>query len=224
MTYVMSDVHGYYDKYLSFVESARFHDEDTLYVIGDTINRGFDAIKMLRDVMKRKNVITLKGNHERTMAAIFEKIYNNPSNAVDIIKEEMHRRDIGQEKTLKDFAKLSTAQMSEIIAFIEQMPLYLKRKVGGKDYILVHAGLQDFKDIPIEYYDKRPLLSGQHDFTIKHYPNTTIIVGHKPTRFIKGATPDRIFHSVDTIGIDCGLGFGGQLGVLCLETGEELYF
>lgn len=50
-------------------------------------------------------------------------------------------------------------------------------------------------------------------------------MGHLPTRFINGAELDRIFKSKGSIAIDCGLGFGWQLGVLCLETvEEELYF
>lgn len=46
-------------------------------------------------------------------------------------------------------------------------------------------------------------------------------IGQLPTRFINGAIPDRIFHTKDTIAIDCGCGFGGVLG---LDDMEEMYF
>lgn len=79
-------------------------------------------------------------------------------------------------------------------------------------------------DMDIKYYSKEELLFGPHDYTIKHWEDTIIIVGHQPTRFIFGAEPDKIFKLKDSIALDCGCGFGGQLGVLCLETGEEMYF
>lgn len=224
MTYVMADIHGYYSKFLDFIDYVNFSENDTLYIIGDVINRGPDGIKILQDIMIRKNVIALMGNHERMILPIFEEIYYNPFDAKDIIKEEMVISQIGQQDTLNDFATLSQNEKTEIISFINKMPFYLEIAVEGQDYILVHGGLPDFEELPLEYYDEDQLLVGPHDFEINHYDNTIIIVGHLSTRFITGAIPDEIFHKNDTIAIDCGLGFGGQLGVICLETGEELYF
>ena len=37
MTYVMSDIHGEYDKYRKMLEQIDFCDEDTLYVLGDVV-------------------------------------------------------------------------------------------------------------------------------------------------------------------------------------------
>lgn len=224
MTYVMADIHGFSDKYYDFLDSVNFCDDDTLYIVGDIIDRGSDGIPLLQDVMKRKNVISLMGNHERMILPILEEIYYNPSDAEDIIKEEMYISQIGQESTLQDFAELSQNEKTEILSFIKEMPIYLEISVDEQDYILVHAGLPDFDELPLEYYNEDDLLFGPHDYEINHYDNTIIIVGHLPTRFITGAIADEIFHTNDTIAIDCGLGFGGQLGVLCLETGEEMYF
>lgn len=39
-------------------------DNDTLYIIGDVIDRGSSGIAILRDIMKRTNVELLLGNHE----------------------------------------------------------------------------------------------------------------------------------------------------------------
>ena len=40
MTYVMSDIHGEYEKYLKMLDLIGFRDEDELYVLGDVIDRG----------------------------------------------------------------------------------------------------------------------------------------------------------------------------------------
>ena len=132
---------------------------------------------------------------------------------------------IGQEKTLRDFAELSKSVQGSIIEFLNSLPLHEEILVNGQNFLLVHGGLPDFSDMPIEYYDEAELLFGPHNFDEQHYQNTTVVVGHLPTRFIHGAEPDKIFHKGDSIAIDCGCGMqGGCLGVLCLETGEEFYF
>ena len=47
MIYAMSDLHGCYEKYIQMVEMIRFKSEDTLYVLGDVVDRGEDGVKIL---------------------------------------------------------------------------------------------------------------------------------------------------------------------------------
>ena len=55
MKYVMSDIHGRYDKYADMLELIHFSEEDELYILGDVIDRGPDGIKILMDIMERSN-------------------------------------------------------------------------------------------------------------------------------------------------------------------------
>ena len=64
MIYVMSDIHGEYRKYMQMLEQIAFTKEDTLYVLGDVVDRGEYGLKILRDMMLRSNVIPILGNHE----------------------------------------------------------------------------------------------------------------------------------------------------------------
>lgn len=64
MIYVMSDLHGCYDKYLRMLEQIHLGDNDTLYILGDVIDRGKDGVKILLDMMNKKNVHPIIGNHE----------------------------------------------------------------------------------------------------------------------------------------------------------------
>ena len=226
MTYILSDAHGHYDCYLEFLRWSRFSERDTLYIVGDVLNRGSQSIPLIQDIMNRENVILLKGNHELMMLPIFDDlIYQTRETQEEIIQEELAIASIGQEETLRDFCKLSAREQNQIISYIGQLPLYEEVAVNGTNYILVHGGLPDFSCMPVEYYDENDLMFGPHDFSIDHYGDgSKIIVGHLPTRFIDGAIPDRIFHIKDTIAIDCGCGFGGRLGVLRLDDMEEMYF
>ena len=64
MIYTVSDIHGCYNKYRKLLKKINFGPDDTLYVLGDVIDRGPDGFKILLDMARRSNVINLMGNHE----------------------------------------------------------------------------------------------------------------------------------------------------------------
>ena len=64
-TYVMGDVHGEYDKFMSLLEQIGLQDEDTLYLMGDVLDRGPHPIKLLLKLMEMPNAFCLLGNHEQ---------------------------------------------------------------------------------------------------------------------------------------------------------------
>ncbi len=63
-TYVISDIHGEYDMFLRLLEKIKFSERDTLYVLGDVLDRGPHPIKVLLEMMKYPNILPVVGNHE----------------------------------------------------------------------------------------------------------------------------------------------------------------
>lgn len=63
-TYVVADIHGQYELFVDLLEQINIQNFDELYVIGDTIDRGKNPIKVLQKLMEMPNVICLAGNHE----------------------------------------------------------------------------------------------------------------------------------------------------------------
>ena len=45
MIYVLGDIHGCYDKYEEMLKRIRFSDDDTLFVLGDVVDRGPEPVK-----------------------------------------------------------------------------------------------------------------------------------------------------------------------------------
>ena len=39
-TYVISDIHGEYEKFMELLEEIELEENDTLYVLGDVLDRG----------------------------------------------------------------------------------------------------------------------------------------------------------------------------------------
>ena len=64
MNYVVSDIHGDYGSYRKLLDVISFNYNDTLYIIGDICDRGLYSAELYLDIMARKNVISIKGNHE----------------------------------------------------------------------------------------------------------------------------------------------------------------
>lgn len=64
MIYVMSDIHGNAIRFNSIMEQIDLQPEDTLYILGDVIDRYPDGIRILRLLMSMPNVQMLLGNHE----------------------------------------------------------------------------------------------------------------------------------------------------------------
>ena len=60
----MSDIHGQKQRFDSVMKQINLQSEDTLYVLGDVIDRSPDGIRILRQVMAMPNVKMFLGNHE----------------------------------------------------------------------------------------------------------------------------------------------------------------
>jgi len=234
MVYCMSDIHGYYEGYMEMLEKINLTDEDTLFVLGDVIDRGKGGIKILQDMMIRFNVIPILGNHEymaiNCMKFLNQEITEDSIKNLDegIVRGLMEWQNVGGQVTIDEFHKLNAEEKQDIIDYIEEFSLFEEVTVKGKDYVMVHGGLVNFEpDRPLDDYHYYELLFKVPDYSRVYYENKYLVTGHLPTRCIQGNNhQDKIFKGNNHIAIDCGSackGEGGRLGCICLDTGEEFY-
>lgn len=233
MTYVFSDPHGHYDKYKAMLEAISFRPSDTLYVLGDVIDRGPDGIKILWDMMSRPNVIPILGNHEFTAALCLpwllwdvtdQRLDDLGTDQVAALQEWVLN---GGGPTLQALKELALEDREEILDYLREMELYAEVEAGGRSFVLVHAGLDHFDpDRPLEDYAPNDFLFSRPDPDRTYFPDRLLVFGHTPTRLLRqlGWDPeDAILRRGNQIAIDCGCGFDGRLGCLCLETLDEFY-
>ena len=62
--YVVSDVHGEDDRWKAMLEKIHFSAQDTLYILGDVVDRGPHGVEILQEIMRTPNMKMLLGNHE----------------------------------------------------------------------------------------------------------------------------------------------------------------
>lgn len=234
MIYVCSDIHGRYDLYLALLAQLSLKPSDTLYTLGDVIDRGPDGIKILQDMMKRPNVVPILGNHEFTAALclpwLLDEVTEQSLAELDVTRWAAIQEWLinGGGPTLRGLRALTQDQRREILDYIREMELYAEVEVGGKNYVLVHAGLEHFdSNKPLEDYGLSDFLFCRPRLDQNYYPNGFLVYGHTPTRLLRqqlGEVPsDGILFRGNQIAVDCGCGFGGPLGCLYLDTLAEIY-
>lgn len=230
MLYAMSDLHGEYEKYLAMLEKIKFSQEDTLYLLGDLVDRGPEPVKILQDIMQRPNVYPLMGNHEVMAVYILKQLLlevtEETISQVDayLMENIMMWQRNGGGVTLEQFQILPPWERRQLLELMEGFGWYETVDVGERGFLLVHAGLGNYRPgKKLEEYSLEELTIARPDYQTQYFPDDSIYVlsGHTPTKLLSGKW--EIYHSHNNIVLDCGAAIGGRLACLCLDTMEEFY-
>lgn len=233
MNYVISDIHGCYEQYMKLLDKIHFSERDTLYLLGDLVDRGPEPMEVVKDVMRRKNVVTIMGNHDYRALRILERfdIGETPNphgtiiNSEDLLTCKYWIKD-GGKSTVQGFLNMSLHERSEFLDYFRKMPSYQKVTATDKTYILVHGGIRDFEESkPLEQYKLQDFIYERTDYERRYYsdPSIYLVTGHTPTQLIRKDMEPLIYKGAGHIAVDCGCVFGGNLAAYCLETGECTY-
>ena len=141
MIYAVSDLHGCYEKYIKMLEKIQFRETDTLYVLGDVVDRGDGGIKILLDMIQRKNVIPLRGNHDYLAYCLLKNL------SQPLQKQDTHEIQNlyqswfydGGYPTYTAFVKLPPEKQKMLLAYLNVFLLYDEVKVKDKRFFLSHT-------------------------------------------------------------------------------------
>lgn len=222
MTYVISDIHGNYQKFCEMIEKIHLRDEDLLYVLGDTVDVGDEPIALIEDLSMRPNVYTIAGEHDylaaRMLAGFDKMLKSGATPDPEYIAEMTAWVKDGGQTTLESFRTLDNEEREGVLEYLEEMTLYEDLLVKGKRYVLTHAGIADYDaDAELDEYLPEDFFSEPLDASYALIDGATVVVGHVPTR------SGKIERGEGSIFLDCGACEGGKLGCLCLDTGKEYY-
>ena len=215
MVYCMSDIHGETDRFHKMLQLIQFSEEDTLYIIGDVIDRYPGGVDILKEIMATPNMILLMGNHEKMCLDVLG------SRTVFRGKEIWFRN--GGEITHDELCYFcEPEEKQQIIQFLSQLPYYLDIEVAGKKYHLVHG-----KPGPPTWQEDL-LWNRPHPEAEPFFEDRTAIVGHTPTCHMAwdGHSPFGIWYGDGIIDIDCGCGHQTEykrLACLRLDDMQEFY-
>lgn len=224
-TYVMSDLHGEAGLFHKMLDQIHFSGADTLYIIGDVIDRGPDGIALLQEIIATPNMTLLLGNHEYMMMQYFSP---------EATETEIRRWNRnGNTPTLDAWLKLDSQTGQKILDDISKLPTHHKITVGSRNFYLVHGFPGE--NVHDEVWT-RPAADAANPIA-----DTFLIIGHTPVlhmqcareeretriaEMIRNGEHPRILRTPGFIDIDCGCSYDDPiktLGCLRLEDLEEFY-
>ena len=131
--YVTSDAHGHVRALDEALSKISLTSDDTLYVLGDMIDRGPDPVGVIKLVRSLPNARVLKGNHEQIMLDAI--IGQDPLDA--------ETWDInGGWTTREQLNDMEFDAYEELVRWMAALPLYAVAETEERPYLLVHAGIE----------------------------------------------------------------------------------
>lgn len=234
MIYALSDIHGNERRFNSVLEQINLRESDSLYVLGDVVDRHPGGIRLLKRIMSMPNAHMLLGNHEHMMLRALGHPYNTKEilSDRDALFAQMLWHQNGGYITHQCWNRLSKDIQTEIVDYLRGLPLNIDIEVNGQLYKLVHGA-------PVEEYTEWSGYEDAVQFAVWERPDYehrasgdyTLLFGHTPTEHYQSCIPMEPWYGHNCIGVDCGCGypetgFGSHMGRLAcvrLDDGKVYY-
>ncbi len=230
MIYAISDLHGDYEKYAAMLKKIQFSEADTLYVLGDVIDMGADGLRILMDMSARPNVFPIIGEHEFRALPLLRHLKGSLSEKTaanfdaDTMRAFAEWGKQGGQETVRAFRAMPKDDRAWILEYLEEFVPYEEVTAGGREFVLVHAGLENFSaERPLDDYRLEEMLYTAPDYGRVYFKDRVLVTGHRPTAEIHPDYKGRIFSLNNHLAIDCGAAYGLPLGCVRLDDLAEFY-
>ena len=234
MIYVTSDLHGLeLSKLEALLQKVNFLDNDWLYILGDVIDRQNDGgVEILCWLLTQPNVELILGNHEAMLLScdfIFEKITdtslaNLTKEQLDCLTNYIYNGGNVTLKALKELKNSSPETVEYIVEYLREAPLYETVTAGGKDFLLVHSGIDNFnKTKKLSEYEPHDFLWAWPELCDRYFDDCLTVFGHTPTMSYDKNMKGKILKTDTWIDVDVGVPYGNNPCLLRLDDLEEFY-
>lgn len=258
-TYVMADIHGCYTDFMNMLNKIDFKEDDKLIIAGDILDRGpenYEMLKWLED--KPDNVEIIMGNHDEMFIEDVCSLKAQAQRECDLkanykyISRYDHSFD--KYKTVYGLIydqNVTLGELKKWAVIMADFELIKELNIGGRDYIIVHAGYIDEDCLRRRGIDRKNgedklqyMLTAKEQFYVWAKEEALIAGGKKDTTIIAGHTPtisNSAFYTGGTVfkyvnedinsviyDIDCGCVFRkkykeGNLACIRLED-EKIFY
>lgn len=235
MIYVTSDIHGCVERYRSLMSKIDLKTDDTLYILGDVVDRYPGGIELLLEIMEAENIKMLLGNHEYMMLCVLRP--DPEESDWDKVDNICLWHNNGGQVTHDAFNAQPRETRERILNYLRSLPLNIDVTVNDKRYKLVHGdSVTKYPNFKSKNKSGNPYLN-KAEYAVWHRWNIgdskprgyTMIFGHTPTIYYRPDIPMKIYKNGSVIGIDCGCGYRmkdktcPRLACLRLDDMAEFY-
>lgn len=234
----MGDIHGAYRALLQCLQRSSFdYDNDMLIQLGDVVD-GFDEVyECVEELMKLKNLIAIKGNHDEWFINFCQTGYHEQhwmqggkGTVISYLKHAGKKPNLITSKLFGFNANIYPQDVPDSHKqFFANQVLY---HVDDQNNCFVHGGFnryQSFYNQPDQtYFWDRSLFIDALEFEQMHkkLPDITfeittsfrrIFIGHTNTLVLK---TDKPVNAAMVTNVDTGAGLGGKLTIMDVATEE----
>ena len=232
--YVTSDLHGLPLADLrKLLQKAGFSDSDWLFILGDVIDReGDGGVEILKWLLFQPNVQLLLGNHEAMLLScsfVFDEVTEKSVDALSSENMELLKNYMsnGGDVTLASLHKLNKEDrdtLLDILDYLREAPLYDTVTAGGRDFVLVHGGLENFSPTKkLSDYTADELIWCWPEITDEYYDDVITVFGHTPTMSYREDASGKILRTRTWIDVDVGIPYGNPPALFRLDDLQEFY-
>lgn len=203
-TFVMGDIHGAFKALKECLEKSNFdYDSDKLICLGDIGDRSPDVIECIDEILKIKNLVYIRGNHDQWLINWFSGENADPMWLCQ-----------GGKVTMDAYVR-NESKISEHWKFLKRSRLYF---IDDENRIFVHGGFDPNVSIEKNEADyllwDRTFIKKKNLCNIKEYKE--IFVGHNNIWYISEVP---IRHT-NIWFMDTGAGGNGRLSIMDIDTKE----
>ena len=165
------------------LNNINFSDEDTLYILGDVVDRGNGGMKILAHIAEHDNIVLLKGNHDviaLSLLSHLDKLYDENCSVEVINVFKMWLSD-GGEPTLKEYLLLDVDNRKTILKTLANALISKEVCVNGKKFILAHtvSGVDNICDF--DEWKLEDFIEGEPDYDEIYFDDMFVVTGHVET-------------------------------------------
>ena len=223
MEYCISDIHGYYDLFCRLLDKIKFGGGDTLYVLGDMVDKGPDGVRLAKLLFSMPNAHCIAGNHEYDFLKYYQALMKQTED-YDFVLQKL--RNYFTDGKLLDW---------ETVDRFDSLPFYAETE----RFICVHAGvpIKDGKLLPVSHATCNQLVYDRSfkDKDVLPQNGKCVLYGHTPVRCLTGRDEILLYprkaeaqgspNIADycKIHLDTGVPISGILGCLAIDNCQAFY-
>lgn len=240
MKYVVGDIHGNYLALMDILNQINFdYDKDTLITIGDYFDGWSQSFEVIEELMKIKNLISIKGNHDEWFLEFIKDTFiKDGTKNYDFYKHRSYESWVyhGGKATILSYSQHLDKLDEHYDWCLKNLKNYY---IDDDNNLFIHAGYSDvIPEKDENLYDSDFLWDRSYVNNKLVYPYyndqykgdrnfNKVFIGHTPTINFKdkinGGYMEKIMNKANIHLIDCGAGFNGYLACMNIDTGEEFY-
>lgn len=250
---VCGDIHGNYKALIQVLQRSNFdYKNDTLIQLGDVVDGHCDSFKVVEELLRIKNLISIKGNHDDWFNHWIETGINpcnwgqgQKATGISYLNYSRPNKpwmDVNDEFSgFQPSIRRGDIPDKHIEFFADQLPYYR----DNDNNLFIHGGFNRHyflhEQLPYTFWWDRDLWSAALSFgqisdmkdiekpKFKMIENfKEVFIGHTTTEYWKQTVP---MHAANIWNLDTGAGMYGKLTIMDIDTkefwqsdkGNELY-